>query len=232
MKTILVIAYHYPPENSSCSEKNVRIVKRLLYEGYKVRVLTCNYTDEVFTEGNLAVYHTKSGLFHKDIVSCSNASVPCIDISNNKRLKDRIKSFLSGIAIPDATFDWNYEAIKFIKHNKSILSNVDLIYSISSPYSAHLLSYRISKMIKVPFIMCYGDPWIYEPKRKRGPLRYSIEKRMEGRLIDSAAGVSLITEWNRKEYIKLYGIPNDKINTYLIGFDRKNECKPLLDNKK
>lgn len=42
-KKVLVVAYHYPPEEGSCSEKNIRIVKKLVDCGYKVVVLTKGY---------------------------------------------------------------------------------------------------------------------------------------------------------------------------------------------
>ena len=45
-KTILVVAYHYPPEEGSCSEKNTRIVKLLKDSGYTVKVLTKAYINE------------------------------------------------------------------------------------------------------------------------------------------------------------------------------------------
>lgn len=71
--------------------------------------------------------------------------------------------------------------------------------------------------------MCYGDPWIYEPKRKRGKIRFAIEKNMEHRLLKNAAKVLLITEWNKRKYQELYGIEASKILTYHIGYDER-EC--------
>lgn len=219
MKTILVVAYHYPPENGSCSEKNVRIVKKFIESGYEVRVLTANYYPSVLSKDGAIIFHTNSGKFHRNISHCTDEHG---DITQNRKngIKGRIKQFLSRAAIPDATIDWNIEAKKYVALHPEILRGVDLIYSISSPYSAHLLSRYLSRKTGIPYIMCYGDPWIYEPKRKRGPLRYAIEKKIEGDLIRNASGISLITEWNKREYKKLYSIPDEKINTYLIGYEK------------
>lgn len=221
MKTILVVAYHYPPENGSCSEKNVKIVKKLVEAGYQVRVLTANYHPNILIKDGVKIYHINSGIFHHNISHSSNEYDNQIH-DNNSRFKSRIKRLLSGIAIPDATFDWNIEVKKHVALFPEILEGIDLVYSISSPYSAHLLSRYLAKKIGVPYIMCYGDPWIYEPKRKRGPIRYAIEKKIEGDLIRDASGISLITDWNRREYMKLYNIPDEKINTYLIGYEPSN----------
>lgn len=219
MKTILVVAYHYPPENGSCSEKNVKIVKKFLESGYEVRVLTANYYPSVLSKDGAVIFHTNSGKFHRNISHCISRFEDNTQ-NREKGIRRRIKQFLSRVAIPDATIDWNIEAKKYVKLHPEVLEGVDLIYSISSPYSAHILSRYLSRKIGVPYIMCYGDPWIYEPKRKRGPIRYAIEKKMEGDLIRDAAGISLITEWNRREYKKLYNIPDEKINTYLIGYEK------------
>ena len=221
MKTILVVAYHYPPENGSCSEKNVRIVKKILEAGFNVRVITGNFQTHIENDKNLIVFHTKSGRFHKDITACNNDATG-VNAAKSAEIKQKVKQILSGAAIPDATMDWIPEVRKFIRSHPEVIEGIDLVYSISSPYTAHILSREISRMAKVPYIMCYGDPWLYEPKRKRGPLRYQIEKKLEGDLIREAAGVSLITDWNRKEYMRLYSIPEDKINTYLIGYEDDN----------
>lgn len=219
MNTILIIAYHYPPENGSCSEKNTRIVKQFLQSGYAVHVLTGNYIPDVITKDALKIYHTNSGIFHHNI---SSPTETINNSSNKSGILTKAKKYLSSKAVPDATIDWIYEAIKYISNHPDILDGVDLIFSISSPYSAHLLSGYLSHKTGIPYVMCYGDPWIYEPKRKRGHLRYFIEKKMEGALIKNSSGVALITDWNRREYIRLYHIPENKIYTYLIGYESRD----------
>lgn len=76
--------------------------------------------------------------------------------------------------------------------------------------------------------MSYGDPWLYEPKRKKSIIRYNIEKRIENFLISKASKILLITKWNKDKYMSLYKIPDDKIYCYHIGFDRND----ILDIKK
>ena len=65
MKTILVVSYHFPPEEGSCSDKNLRIVKLLLDSGYKVVVLTKPGKEIKFNHKCLEVIRTKTaGIFH------------------------------------------------------------------------------------------------------------------------------------------------------------------------
>ncbi|MCM1291326.1 MAG: hypothetical protein NC201_04020 [Prevotella sp.] len=219
MKTVLVVAYHFPPEESSCSEKNLRIAKILLDNGYKVKILTKPGENWKFKHPNLKILRTsKTGFLHRKNSSCSSQ----IFISSNKTLKSWIIKIASRLIIPDGTIDWFFEVRKYFKCNRSIFNDVDIILSISSPYSAHIISYYISKLTSIPFILSYGDPWIYEPKRKRGFFRYRIEYALEKRLIDKSSGVLLITEWNKSKYSELYEISNEKISTYNIGYDQSD----------
>lgn len=216
MKTILVVSYHFPPEEGSCSEKNVRIVQLLLDHGFKVIVLTKPGIKAIWENKNLKVIRTQSaGIFHR---SCA-AENTCQSAGSNIK-SSRLKSLLSNFILPDGTIDWVLEGKKLFKSDRSIFENINLVLSISSPYSAHILSEYISKKLDVPYVMSYGDPWIYEPKRKRGFIRYNIEYALEKKLIKTSAGVLVITDWNKNKYKSLYNIPDNKIRTFHIGFNR------------
>ena len=215
MNKILVIAYHYPPENGSCSEKNTRIVQKLIKENFEVVVVTKAYDKfpEIENKTNLTIIRTKAnGIFHRVRSNINSGSKNC------GANKSKIKQNISNLLIPDAVIDWIAEIKKLTKKYHQLFGSCDMILSISSPYSAHIASNYLSKKLNIPFIMCYGDPWIYEPKRKRGKIRYLYEKHLERKLITASSGINLITEWNRRKYIELYNIPEHKINTYLIGY--------------
>lgn len=217
MSTVLVVAYHYPPEEGSCSEKNVRIVRELLDNDYSVVILTKSdgSTQKIINENNYTIIRTdNNGIFHRNTISASGISIP-----QKKSLNRKIKRKISDAIIPDSVVDWIPEVKKTYHKYLDIFNKCDVILSISSPYSAHLVSAHLSKKLDVPMVMCYGDPWIYEPKRKRGIIRYNIEKRMEKGLLLRAKEILLITEWNKKKYHQLYEIPLDKISTYHIGYD-------------
>ncbi|MBM6931444.1 hypothetical protein H5999_10310 [[Clostridium] spiroforme] len=227
-KKILVVAYHYFPEEGSCSEKNSRIVKKLVDSGYEVVVLTKGYHNyNNYDIGNtISIIRTDhNGIFHRKQDVCCKSQTSLMNKSN---WLNKLKYNISNSFVPDSIIDWIPKVNKLYNNNKNIFKNIDIIISISSPYSAHIVSHFISKKIGAPVVMCYGDPWIYEPKRKRGKLRYMIERSLEQKLLNSSAKVLLITEWNKKKYHQIYGIPYSKIYTYNIGYD-KQEC--LIDKK-
>lgn len=221
MKSVLVVSYHFPPEESSCSEKNIRLVKLLLHHGYKVIVLTKpGIGGYCINDPNVEIIRTNSaGFFHRAVGSSDCAQLKKTSVNS---WKTKLKKWGSANIIPDGTIDWYRPARDAIKHNIGKLKDCSCILSISSPYSAHFVSRFASKLLGIPFVMSYGDPWIYEPKRKRGVIRHFIEKHLEGDLIKDAAKILLITQWNKQKYQELYNIPEEKILTFHIGYDQED----------
>lgn len=222
MKTILVISYHFPPEESSCSEKNIRLVKLLLNHGYKVIVLTKpGVGGYAINDPNVEIIRTNTaGVFHRAVGS-SDCAQPVKKGASNS-WKTNLKKWVSANMIPDGTIDWYRPAKETIRLNAEKLKECSCILSISSPYSAHFVSRFASKLLGIPYVMSYGDPWLYEPKRKRGFVRHLVEKHLEGSLIKDAAKILLITQWNKQKYQELYNIPEDKVLTFHIGYDQED----------
>ena len=58
---------------------------------------------------------------------------------------------------------------------------------------------------------------MYEPKRRRGIVRFRIEKWLEKTAIDRASKILVITDYNVNKYKDLYQIPDSKIEQFQIG---------------
>ncbi|MGU8286284.1 hypothetical protein [Clostridium perfringens] len=220
MKKVLMIAYHFPPEEGSCSDKNIKILKALVDSGLEVDVLTVgNYnSDEKFY--NCSVIRVKGGIFHKSINCVKNESID--KKRNYNSIKNKLKKLIQKNIIPDSIIDWYPNVIMWAKKNRFEIENYGVILSISSPYSVHLISKKLSDIYKVPFICSYGDPWIYESSRYRGKIRYKIEYFLEKGVIRKARKIFVITEYNRQKYMQLYDIDSRNIDTFNIGFDANN----------
>lgn len=218
MKKILMISYHFPPEEGSCSDKNVKILQVLSEAGYHVDVLTVgeNLDGETFLNQN--VFRVKGGIFHKGKNICVNDCKKEINTESQSKLKASLKKFVQKNIVPDPVIDWYPNVRKWLKKNESRISDYSLVFSISSPYSVHLISYYIYKKYKIPYICSYGDPWVYEPSRKRGKIRYALEFQIEKRIVRNAAAINLITEYNKKAYCKMYNLDQEKVVTFNIGY--------------
>lgn len=221
---LLLLAYHFPPEDSSCTEKNTRLLKALVEAGHDVTVVTKNkgYSNVVM-HGDRAinVLRTTNGILHNEKHNTLGFSE--IGIPKTTGLRNRLVSLAKSLKrraslsiIPDAAIDWIGIAEREVIES-NVLYDTDLIISTSSPYSSHILAYRLSKKTGVKYMLTYGDPWVYEPKRKRGLLRYTIERCVERRVVQNAAYVFVITTYNKKKYEELYDIDDSKIGTFNIG---------------
>lgn len=220
MKKILMISYHFPPEEGSCSNKNIKILATLTDAGYDVDVLTVGNDCEGETFNDSNIYRVHGGRFHK-----GKNEIGCRDVVTKQShgIKNRLKNFVKRVIIPDPVIDWKSNVLKWSKEHSSLMKDYGMILSISSPYSAHLISRSISKCFNIPYICSYGDPWIYEPSRKRGKIRQYIEYNLEKHVVVNAKKVLVITAYNKQKYKKLYGLPEEKVDTYNIGFSDSNK---------
>ena len=228
MKKVLMLSYHFPPEEGSCSDKNVKLLQSLTEAEIGVDVLTVGFHKEEEKYLGAKIYRVPGGFFHKNKnqEQVNNSFIP--SGSNRITFKDKLKSFVQRHIIPDPVIDWYFEVKKWSATNSDLLKNYDLIFSISSPYSSHIIARYIYKKYNIQYVCSYGDPWIYEPSRRRGWMRYRIEYNIEKRIVNDAKAISVITDYNKREYARLYHIDDNRIATFNIGYrhsEKKHEIQ-------
>ena len=227
MKKVLMLSYHFPPEEGSCSDKNVKLLQSLTEAGIEVDLLTVGFHKDEEVYLGAKIYRVPGGIFHKNKNQEETNNTSISSVSNNISFKYKLKSFVQHHIIPDPIIDWFFEVKKWSAININILKNYDLIFSISSPYSSHIIAHYIYKKYNIQYVCSYGDPWIYEPSRRRGWMRYRIEYNIENRIVNDAKAISVITDYNKREYVRLYHIDENKITTFNIGY-RQSEKKHAI----
>ncbi len=210
MKKVLMISYHFPPEEGSCSDKNQKMLSALLDAGMEVEVLTVGVEAAGETFLGAPVLRVGGGVFHK------RKNTGCASGGTGTGSGSKLKRFVQKNCVPDPVIDWYPKVTRWAK--QADMERYGAILSISSPYSVHLISRKLSKTYGIPYLCAYGDPWVYEPSRKRGAARYRMEYQMEKKVVRDARKVLLITEYNRQRYQQLYGLEPEKVDTYQIGF--------------
>lgn len=226
MSKILFITYQFPPFAGSHSTRTLNIANEL-GKNNEVIVLTVQldarmpfYDHDLLkkVDSKVKVLTSKMGFLHeKNYNKVSGNS----KISNSKKnskffnyLKENKKKFL----IPDTIIDWYFNAIKT---GKEIIEKYepDVILSSATPYTNHLVAYKLSKIFNLPLFLDYGDPWVYEQSVKRGRIRFYFEKKMESKILKQAKHLFVTTKNTKKLYEDKFKIIENKISIAYMGFD-------------
>ena len=224
---ILMIAYYYPPMGGGGVQRTLKFVKYLSKLGHKVHVLTVK-NDELSTEfaikglvdENIMVY--RSDIKEIKILNRIN------NISSNSHLhsqksvrtskivrviRNTVKKLILNLYnmkyVPDDKCGWIDFAViegkKIIKNNK-----IDVVYSTSSPYTAHLIGYEIAKATNIKWIADFRDPWA---ANKFSDFNYIVRKKhfkLEAKVVKRADSVLSVSQPIINDFIARYKQENKK----------------------
>lgn len=243
---ILFIACYSPFINNSAAIETLQYLNKLSeIEENEVHLLTVDfpkdsiYYDEALGKminQNIKTHLIEGGsLFNKLVPRKSTEETVVAPSSGNIKKLKFLRSVKNAVVIPDMYYSWAKTASKYgIELMEK--EKFDVIFSMHEPPSSHLCAYEIKKRFKdVPWITYWSDPWLKDSTRiKANFVKRSIEADMEKKIVSLADKFIFVTEDNRQDYIKTYGI--DKEKTYIItrGFDSKffrtleKESKPTL----
>ncbi|MBD7910075.1 MULTISPECIES: glycosyltransferase [Clostridium] len=243
---ILFIACYSPFINNSAAIETLQYLNKLSeIEENEVHLLTVDFPkDSIYYDEELSKMissdiktHLIEGgkLFNKLVPRNSENELETAPSSGSIRKLKILRNIKNAVVIPDMYYIWSKKASKYgIKLMEEEKFNV--IFSMHEPPSSHLCGYNIKKKYNnVPWITYWSDPWLKDSTRLRSNfVKKSIEASMEKKIVNLADKFIFVTEDNRQDYIKSYGI--DKEKTYIItrGFDSKlfekinKEEKPKL----
>jgi glycosyltransferase involved in cell wall biosynthesis len=84
------------------------------------------------------------------------------------------------------------------------MSKFDVVLTTVSPNSTAIIGYFLKKLSTANWVIDYRDPWIPNPFRKRGRIRYFLENKIENSMLSSSdfnvTTSSFITEIYRQSY--------------------------------
>lgn len=212
MKNILFIAYYYPPRGGAGVQRTLKFTKYLARKGYNVYVITPNLlADELNDdslegdlENNIHIYKTKTGgkflyklkkLFKKNSNYIKSHTIIQDREKVDKNLKHKIGIIVKRLfyfineyySIPDDKKNWIKYAVRdgeeIIKDKK-----IDIIFTTSAPYSAHLIGYKLARKTSVKWIADFRDAWASNPftNRKQKPGIKLLNQYLENKVIKRA----------------------------------------------
>ncbi|MCY6370500.1 glycosyltransferase [Clostridium ganghwense] len=260
MKNILMVAYYYPPKGGAGVQRTTKFASYLKKFGYNVNVLTVKEEANGLTDKSLNkeidpqinVYRTdiketnllsnllalrnkRSSKAVSNEESCSNIVVETnsFNYKIKKNLKNLAKKYFLNtynfIYVPDDKKGWlKYavdEARKIIKEK-----DIDIIYTTSSPYTAHMIGYELRKEFSIKWIADFRDPWVANAFVDYGYLTRKRHEGLESRIIKNADKIISVSQPIINEFLERYkNEEKSKFHVITNGYDEKDFCDLSLN---
>lgn len=208
-KEILFLAYFFPPYCNTPSIRALEITKRLKEYDYKIFVVsvknsTYSPKDEKLLKEIDSPFIIKNQLYYTTIPF--NALEFVLRKINHKF--DFIK--------PSFFFHWI--PLNFFKCNKIIRkNNIKLIYTTGPPHYSLFLGYLLKKFYKIPLIIEYRDPWIYNPYHKEKSQLYNKKfEKIEKKILNSADAIITVSDALKEFLINHFPSEAKKDKMYVL----------------
>lgn len=206
-KRLLVVAFHYPPDNTSTGVlRTLKFTQYLPLHGWKCDVLSV--PQELY-----------SGIDHALEQEIPNDTkvyrVRAVDAKERFGLWGRYPSFLS---IPDRYWSWigpgTRKALEIIEER-----GTSAIFTTYPVPSALLIGLRLKKRTGLPWIADFRDPWVEDSMPW---FRRYVEGLMERSVLRQADAVICNTPRMRNWFLERYpDIPDERFITIPNGFDER-----------
>jgi len=236
MKTILMIAYFYPPRGGMGTIRTVKFAKFLTKFDWQPVVLTTNkglglmpcdenegqFEHVMIVKSNFIDIYSKlhSVFFATRTKSTNNtlAKSPTLGTAEVPLFKKYIKLIWSWLQFPDPNIGWYPFALKKALEVYRTL-NVNVIYSSSPPETSHLIASSLKAKTGLPWVADLRDLWTQNPYSLRGPIRQGVERMLERKVLAQADALITVSKPLAARLSSGLGIPPDKVHVIPNGFD-------------
>ncbi len=216
-RTVLIIAYHYPPSNNGGVARPVRLAKYLPRYGWKPVILSCGKGGDRGPSGEKVLRAAEPFAWRRP-AGASPAS------AGTGLLKRLLKKYF---LVPDGKRLWLRPAVAAAE-NFIRSENVDCIVSTSPPETSHLVAGRLKSKSGIPWLADFRDGWTFEPPRNEFPAsrrRSSKMLKMESRTLAWADAITSATLPIHQDFLARYPAQRERLHYLPNGFDPETERK-------
>ena len=249
-KTVLVIAYSFPPEAYVGGRRTLKYCKYLGQCGWRPIVVTIKpRADSVIDErlchelpADVVVQRTPdldmvwclerlSAIWHRlrgrrrDPAAAAQPAPSRVaeSTTESESFPARVKKGIirALIASPDPHWPWVFFA--FFRAAATLMRHrVDVIYSSSPPHSSHVAAYLLAKCFRKPYVVDFRDPWHVETHRPAGVLA-SLQTSWKKRIVRGAARVVVVTPGEPLDLLsELPDLSARQVAVITNGYDRED----------
>lgn len=217
MKTVLLIAFHFPPYAASTGRmRTLSLVRHLPTLGWTPVVLTARqHAYDAVNEKTLAEIPATATVLR----------ARGFDIKQRLSFKGR---YVGWMATPDRWNSWCIGALytgwKALKRYRP-----DLIWATFPLPSAVLAGYWLHKMTRLPLVLDCRDPMTYEDRAEGGHWRHRVLRYIERRAVHAASAITLTTPGACRLYQQRYPeLPADKFRVIANGVEDSTLPPPIM----
>lgn len=252
-KKLLAIVYYYPPDASSGSIRNLKLLKELSRLDWKIRCLTINRevgdetTDDALvkqipiTQKLIRTYcfyvvdfiiRLRDSIFYSRPIEKVSSNSYQSEGSKEVQRKSKwqaLKDFVTDLAaFPDSEIGWlPFGVAAAFKSHKN--EPFDLIYAVGKPWTSFLIGYILKIIIRRPLIIDFMDPWTTNPFNPQGSKIIDfLHERLEKFVVKKADFIIANTVELKEDFRNRLCCNNDKLDIIPCGFDKADFAKQLI----
>ena len=238
-KRVLILTYYWPPSGGAGVQRWLKFVKYLRGFGWEPIVYTPENPE--FPEVDESLYGdvpenlsivrtpiTEPYSAYKTLIGRKKGEkISPGFLSEKKRnpLAENLSVWIRGnFFIPDARMFWIRPSVKFLL---SYLKEkpVDIIISTGPPHSLHIIGMKVSKVLGIPWIADFRDPWtnidFYRDLKLTGWADRRHHK-LELKVLSNASAITVISNSMADDFRKMHDRKYDVITN---GYDTDDLLK-------
>lgn len=174
MKRVLIITYYWPPSGGSGVQRWLKMSKYLPEYGWQPVIYTPENAEYPVEDPSLLQDIAPEAevikrkivepySFYKQLLGIKKEQKVKVGFINEGERKQGWKENLSlwvrgNLFIPDARCWWVKPSVRFLKRYLKE-HPVDAIISTGPPHSMHLIALKLHKVLNIPWIADFRDPW-------------------------------------------------------------------------
>ncbi|MBQ39736.1 MAG: hypothetical protein CME04_25400 [Gemmatimonadaceae bacterium] len=220
-RSVLFVAYHFPPMRSAGVERSEKFVRYLPEFGYAPRVLSTRAFGGDGTEGVVRAWEPV-GLYRRLLNPAARAHPASASRTRTTGSQAGwLRALRRLLFVPDGQVTWlpgaAWSALRTLRRQPA-----DLIYTTSPPSSSHLLGRFLKEQTGLPWVADFRDAWLYDPLDPAlltMPYRREFERRLEASVLAEADAVITATGVTAADLRQRYPQQGHKVRVVTNCFD-------------
>lgn len=230
MRRLLVLAYFFPPIGGGGCQRTLKLVRYLKPLGWDSTVVTARDPDYWILDPTLLeevppsteVIRARGLTSHRlvRLLAGGGAALERRQGERDPRSFRKLRRLQSWLMIPDGYLPWAREAERAAARRVQE-GGIDVIWTTSSPESAHLAGMALKRRFGLPWVADFRDPWVgrvtYNPPT---PWHDARHRALERGVVESADRVTVVSDAMATVYRERYpGVPRERFVTIPNGVD-------------